>query len=128
VDHTYGIFKKRVSEGRDLKETFVDSIAQGRVWSGLDAVRLGLADSLGGIKKAIAGAARLAHLSDYSITSYPQQKVPYKQILESINGGIYSSIMEEKMGKYFPVFKALNKINASQGKIMTRLPFALYRY
>lgn len=128
VDHTYGIFKKRVSEGRNLKETFVDSIAQGRVWSGLDAVRLGLADSLGGIKMAISGAARMAHLSDYSLVTYPQQEVPYKQILESINGGIHASLMEEKMGKFFPVFKALNKITSSQGKIMTRLPFALYRY
>ena len=58
IDTIYARFKNHVAEGRRLKLTDVDSIAQGRVWTGSDALKIGLVDRIGGINEAIASAAR----------------------------------------------------------------------
>jgi protease-4 len=71
VNETYSIFTQRVADGRKLRLSFVDSIGQGRVWSGADALDLGLVDTLGGLDVAIAKAARLAKIEKYSTVEYP---------------------------------------------------------
>lgn len=71
VDSIYATFKSRVSAGRKLTDTTVDSLAQGRVWSGNDALSIGLVDKLGGLLDAVACAARMAKLEDYAIREYP---------------------------------------------------------
>jgi protease-4 len=68
VDHAYAEFLQRVGEGRKKSVEDIDKIAQGRVWAGADAERIGLVDHLGGLKDAIAAAAKLADLSgDYGV-------------------------------------------------------------
>ena len=68
VDHAYSEFLHRVGEGRKKSVEDVDKIAQGRVWSGLDAQRIGLVDHLGGLKDATDAAAKLSELSaDYDV-------------------------------------------------------------
>jgi protease-4 len=71
VDTIYAMFKKHVSEGRRLSLADVDSIAQGRVWTGTDALRIGLVDKLGGLSSAIACAAGMAKIKDYKVVTYP---------------------------------------------------------
>ena len=75
TDRFYQGFLSRVADGRHLSVDQVNEIAQGRVWSGTDAVRLKLADEIGGLDSAIAYAAKTANLGDHpSITEYPSRK------------------------------------------------------
>ena len=64
VVKTYDQFTKRVAEGRNLRQTYVDSIGQGRVWAGVDAIELGLVDQLGNLEDAIAYAAEKADIAN----------------------------------------------------------------
>ncbi len=78
VENTYSIFLSRVAEGRKKTSEAVDSIGQGRVWSGVDALRLGLVDELGGLDRAIAVAAERANITDnYCLSVYPKKEISF---------------------------------------------------
>jgi protease-4 len=87
VELIYSQFINKVSEARSLDVEKVDDIGQGRVWSGLDAVHLGLADELGGITEAIAAAAELAELDSYRVVELPVIVSPMEQLLKSLMKG-----------------------------------------
>ena len=74
VEEFYSVFVGRVAKGRGLDETYVDSIARGRVWTGRDALKLGLVDALGGLDDAISIAADSAGLKTYSVVDYPTEE------------------------------------------------------
>src|SRR5690606_31559564 len=82
ADNIYGTFLSRVSEGRDMTTGKIESIGQGRVWSGTDAIDIGLIDEFGGLNAAIAEAANLAGIEDYVVKNYPKRKDPIEKILE----------------------------------------------
>jgi protease-4 len=87
VDTTYEEFVSIVAEGRDLTTAAVDSIAQGRVWTGADALEIGLVDEIGGLTDALAYAAKAAgdeDLESWNIASYPKPKSRFEQILEQL--------------------------------------------
>ncbi|HUX83675.1 MAG TPA: signal peptide peptidase SppA, partial [Chitinophagaceae bacterium] len=86
IDTTYAVFKERVATGRKLEPSFVDSIAQGRVWTGHEALQIGLVDSLGNLEAAIREAAKLAHLGTYSLQSYPQVRFDLRSALINLEG------------------------------------------
>ncbi len=87
VDHTYDQFLDRVAEGRDLKRESVHEIAQGRVWSGEQAVKLGLADEIGGLGSAIACAAKLAEIKgEPALYEYPATQPLGVAIKDLLNG------------------------------------------
>ena len=87
VDHTYDQFLDRVAEGRDLKRDRVHEIAQGRVWSGEQAVKLGLADEIGGLGSAIAYAAKLAEIKgEPALYEYPSTQPIGEAIKDLLNG------------------------------------------
>lgn len=81
VEDFYITFTNRVSKGRGLSVKYIDSIARGRVWTGTDALKLGLVDTLGGMQTALKIAAREARLKDYSIVEYPKEKDLWSQLL-----------------------------------------------
>ena len=72
IESTYYNFKKRVSEGRDLSDTIVENISQGRVWTGKQAFEIGLVDSIGGLQETIEAASKLVGIENYNITEYPR--------------------------------------------------------
>ena len=72
IQITYETFKRRVAQGRNLNETVVENIAQGSVWTGKQALEIGLVDSLGGLEETIAAAAKLAGLEEYNRMEYPK--------------------------------------------------------
>ena len=67
IESTYYNFKKRVSEGRDLSDTIVENISQGRVWTGKQAFEIGLVDSIGGLQETIEAASKLVGIENYNI-------------------------------------------------------------
>ncbi|MDR1406351.1 MAG: signal peptide peptidase SppA [Prevotellaceae bacterium] len=87
VELIYSQFINKVADARGLAVTRVDEIGQGRIWSGIDAVKLGLADELGGITEAIDAAANLAGLEHYRLIELPTKKTTVEQLLESLTGG-----------------------------------------
>ena len=82
VDKIYQKFLKLVAEGRNMTSEQVNEIGQGRVWSGVDALRIGLVDKLGGMEDAIDAAVEAAELSDYRIIELPEQKDPFEEIFK----------------------------------------------
>jgi len=72
IESTYYNFKKRVSEGRDLSDTIVENISQGRVWTGKQAFEIGLVDSIGGLQETIEAASKLVGIENYNIMEYPR--------------------------------------------------------
>lgn len=87
IETIYLQFVDKVASSRELSPDEVDRLGQGRIWSGLDAVRLGLADELGGLTEAIAAAAELAELSLYRTVEYPATSNPFEQLLKSLMKG-----------------------------------------
>jgi protease-4 len=123
VDSVYVTFKNRVTEGRNLSSAVVDSIAQGRVWSGEDAAKLGLVDQLGGLSAAIACAAHMAALKSYQIRQYPQEGQSLVKMYNQLTGEMHSRILEKELGGQYPVYRQLRTLTRHSGTIMARLPF-----
>lgn len=84
VEIIYNQFLQLVADGRKLSLSGVDSIAQGRIWSGYDALKIGLADEKGGLHEAINSAAAMSELTEYRIVEYPVKKSKIDKILEQI--------------------------------------------
>ena len=85
IQITYETFKRRVAQGRNLNETVVENIAQGRVWTGKQALEIGLVDSLGGLEETIAAAAKLAGLEEYNRMEYPKFEENLSTILPGMS-------------------------------------------
>lgn len=86
IESIYKTFTKRVADGRKLSIETVDSLAQGRIYSGKDAVKIGLVDEIGGVEDAIASAASMAKLKEYRLVEYPETKPPFEKFIEKLSG------------------------------------------
>ena len=125
VVKTYNDFTSRVAEGRGLTQAYVDSIGQGRVWAGADAIGLGLVDQLGDMEDAIAYAVQKANLgNDYKVTEWPKQKEFFTRLMESMSGNDdkLDAVMKQKLGVYYDYIQGLENLQKNTG-IQARLPF-----
>ncbi|QEH43100.1 signal peptide peptidase SppA [Chitinophaga sp. XS-30] len=122
VDSIYVTFKDRVMDGRKLSAAVVDSISQGRVWTGLQAQRLGLVDRLGGISDAVACASRMANLPETNIVAYPKPVHPYEKILKTLGGEIRSSMVKEELGEHYRFYQVLKTLKRMTNGVQARLP------
>ena len=125
VDDIYNDFTQKVADGREgLEQADVDSIGQGRVWSGTDALRIGLVDELGGIDDAVAYAAQQANISSYDIKIgvYPaQEQNRLLELMEFLGEQEVSNETSLKL-KLETFIKSMDKITSTQG-IQARMPF-----
>ncbi len=124
VERIYDTFINHVAEGRGLPVATVDSIAQGRVWSGVDAKRIGLIDDLGGLNYAIVQAAEMAGIEEYRTVEYPVQKDLLEQIREGF-GGIEARWLRSKLGDSYKVYETMQQATENSGVLM-RMPFDIY--
>jgi protease-4 len=119
----YDTFLTRCAEGRNKSKTEVDSIGQGRVWTGEQALKNGLVDDLGGLDCAIEVAAQRANIEKYSIKHYPAEKDFFTLLLEESISGIKMRLLEnfltETEYRHFSLIKNIEKID----NIQARLPF-----
>jgi protease-4 len=99
VERFYDVFLTHVAEGRGKTREEIDAIGQGRVWTGNQALKLGLVDELGGIDLAIQSAAEMAEINDYSIGEYPVQKDFFLGMLEESTESVSARITQSLMGK-----------------------------
>ncbi|MBR5603763.1 MAG: signal peptide peptidase SppA [Bacteroidales bacterium] len=126
VTDTYDEFITLVAETRGLRKTFVDSIGQGRVWSGTDAIEIGLVDELGGIDKAIAYAADKACLTSYSIKEFPKQEDPLQNLFKTETQEYYTkAVMKKNLGSSYKYLEAIENISKTEG-VQALMPFVIY--
>jgi protease-4 len=122
VEKTYGDFVGKVASGRKMKFESVDSIGQGRVWSGTSAQKIGLVDEIGGLKAAIKGAAELAGVDKYSIRELPVIEDPYTKVLSQLGGEIRMSFLKKELGESVKYYNMLQELKELSG-IQARLPY-----
>lgn len=130
VDNIYSIFKSRVVKGRKLDAAMVDSIAQGRVWTGTDALGNGLVDGIGDLNRAIESASRLAKLRTYDVVTYPEPSDKFEMMLKRFKGNsgasmIMKTMLEKEMGADYEYYKKIKELRTMNGKNMMLMPFTM---
>jgi protease-4 len=124
VDHIYHDFLGRVADGRRMKVADVDSIAQGRVWTGTRAIHIGLADSIGGVEDAIKYAAKSVGLKEFKLKKYPEPQSMIEYFINKYSGDFVSAKMEKEVGvEEYQLFKRIHQLKAETGEVKARLPF-----
>ena len=123
----YTAFINHVAEGRNMTPEQVDAIGQGRVWSGVDAIKIGLVDELGGLDEAIAEAAKLANIEDYRISERPELKDPLEEIIKKMGGSVKASVIEDELGVSYKYYEYIKKMQTMDG-FQTRLPYFIEIY
>ncbi len=128
VEETYQTFLERVAEGRGITVEQANELAQGRVWSGVQAVEIGLADELGGLPEALEKAAELAEIEDFRLQELPRYKTGLERFLEDMSASSQvnsSEIIEQELGsEWAGIFQSL-KASLKREGMQTRLPFEL---
>jgi protease-4 len=123
VDSTYYTFTSRVAKGRKKSIEYIDSIAQGRVWIGADAVKVGLVDKIGNLNDALATAARMAKLKGYSTKSYPESKSFIEELISGYEDNIKTKAIKEEIGEaQWQVLQQVKKVKQIMGQTQARLP------
>jgi len=129
VEETYAQFLSRVADGRGMSVAAVDSIAQGRVWSGVSALKIGLVDELGGMDDALEKAAELAGLEDYSVDEYPKFPSSMDQLLEMLGGGQKTDDARVRAlvgDDMFQMYKAARDASqVKEARVMARVPYGM---
>ena len=116
VDKVYETFTSRVSVGRNLPMEKVLDLAQGRVWSGLRAVELGLADANGGLREAIAVAVDKAGIADnFRVTEVLEELSPVAQVMQSLNMQVKSYILDKETIEAVEYYNSLKRELAREG-------------
>ena len=122
IEKVYSDFVSKVSSGRKMTPAAVDSIGQGRVWSGSEAKKLGLVDETGGLRASIEEAAKLAGLETYSLRELPVAEDPFFRILSQLSGEVRMRILKNEMGEFYKIFDEIQEIKNLSG-IQARLPY-----
>jgi len=133
VDTIYTTFKSRVSAGRKVSMEHVDSIAQGRVWTGSDAIGIGLVDRIGNLDIALKSAAAKANLKEYGIATYPERVDQFRSMLKRLKGGPFTAAtikeaMKEELGADYQYYQQLQWMMRINGRAQMALPYKMSIY
>jgi protease-4 len=126
VDRIYLLFKQRVAQGRKKDINYIDSIAQGRVWSGNDALRLGLVDRLGGLQSAIECAARMAKVDKYRLKEYPEESGFFKRLFNKTNNEPAAQMRAQIGEENYRIYQQMVQVKQMFGVTQARLPFEFF--
>ncbi|MBE0679721.1 MAG: signal peptide peptidase SppA [Bacteroidales bacterium] len=124
IERTYSNFTGLVAAGRGMRQTAVDSIGQGRVWSGTDAAGLGLVDTFGGLNDAVREAAALAGLEEYRIIEKPEAADFYTKLLKQMTEEMRAKAIRNELGEISRYYFDLKEI-ISSGGILATMPYYL---
>ena len=128
IEHIYSDFIAKVAQGRHKTTAEIDSIGQGRVWSGTNAQKIGLVDEIGGLNDAIQGAAKKAGLTKgYRLEYLPKQEDFIKQFTKALGTNFQERIIAAKLGENYTYYNYLNNTVNLKG-IQARLPFDVVLY
>ena len=124
INRGYDTFLDRVSQGRHMTKEQVNEIAQGRVWTGTDAQKLGLVDILGGMEDAIAIVADRAGLIDYKLIELPTERNTFKELLMNFSQSIKTRLIKSELGDFYDTYREQKELLNTKG-MMARIPYDL---
>ncbi|MDP4239889.1 MAG: signal peptide peptidase SppA [Bacteroidota bacterium] len=124
VNRGYELFVKRCAEGRKMKVEQIKAIAEGRVWTGEDALKLGLVDRIGGLNDAIRLAVEKAKLANYNISEYPEKEDFTTKFMKNFSKDIETRFMKSQLGDQYNLFQQVKNLETLNG-IQARLPYDL---
>jgi protease IV len=126
VEYIYKTFVTHVAEGRKMTFDQVDAIAQGRVWTGADALKIGLVDKIGGLEDAIKEAAVLSKTKTYSTQNYPEYEKDFSDVLAKLPfAKSKEAFVKEEMGEEsYKIWEQIKKVKARKG-IQAMMPFEI---
>lgn len=122
VNRGYELFTSRVAGGRGLAQDSVKVVGEGRVWTGEQALKIGLVDQLGNLDDAVKAAAELAELEKYSIGRYPSPEPWYMGIINKSSNEYMESQMRAALGEFYPAFALVRRIG-KMNPVQARIPF-----
>ena len=129
IEKTYATFLKRVADGRKMTTAQVDSIAQGRVWTGVDAHKLGLVDEIGGLEDAIKYAAKLGKTTSYRTENFPEYEKSFDDLLANFTGMAMfktkEQLLKEQLGEEgFQMLEQIKRVKSRKG-IQAMMPYEI---
>lgn len=125
INQGYDLFVSRCAEGRKMSKKEIEKIAEGRVWTGEAAKKIGLVDILGGIDKALEIAVKKAKVEGYTVVGYPDRKNVLQELLNSKPGNyIESRMLKSQLGDYYNGFSMLKNLEKADF-MQARVPFEL---
>ncbi len=128
IEDFYQVFIGRVADGRGMTKAQVDSIGQGRVWSGINALEIGLVDEIGGLNDAVKKAVELAELNDdYRIKEYPQKEDFMDKIISEISVNASQQIIKFYLGEDYKYYQILEDVKNLKG-VQARMDYAIEIY
>lgn len=122
VNQGYETFLSRVMSGRGLTHDELHAIAQGRVWTGEDALKIGLVDVLGGLEDAIRIAAQKAGIEKYNLTEYPVVKSPIEELFAEFTTEVKARLLKEELGTFYTTWEQMKNKVENQG-LLARIPY-----
>ncbi|WP_321371215.1 signal peptide peptidase SppA [uncultured Draconibacterium sp.] len=120
----YDTFLSHVSEGRGMTKEAVDDIGQGRVWSGENAMEIGLIDEFGGLEDAINLAAEMEGLEEYRTVALPALSNPFEEMFK-LGGNVRARILKGELGEKYRYYEYLKKASEMNG-VYARMPYDIY--
>ena len=124
VNRGYELFVKRCADGRKMKIEQIKAIAEGRVWTGEDALKIGLVDKIGGLNDAIKLAVEKAKLKSYNIKEYPEKEDFMTKLMKNFGKDVETRIAKIQLGEQYNLFKQVKNLDKVNG-IQARLPYDL---
>lgn len=124
INNGYELFTKRCAEGRNMNIDSLKAIAEGRIYSGTDAMRLGLVDEMGGLEEAIAFAAKKANISNYTLKYYPSVKSLIEQISDIFSTSVEERIVKSQLGEDYRLFRTIQRAQTTTG-IKAIMPYSI---
>lgn len=124
VNRGYELFVKRCADGRKMKTEQIKAIAEGRVWTGEDALKIGLVDKIGGLNDAIKLAVEKAKLKSYNIKEYPEKEDFMTKFMKNFGKDVETRIAKIQLGEQYNLFKQVKNLDKING-IQARLPYDL---
>jgi protease-4 len=119
VERIYNTFLNRVAAGRKMTFAQVDAVAQGRVWSGSEAMKVGLVDEIGGMDVALKEAAKLAKIKTYKTQNFPQYEKSFDDLLSNLGLPFFKtkeSFIKEEVGvENYKIIEQIRKMNTKKG-------------
>ncbi|MCM1522219.1 MAG: signal peptide peptidase SppA [Muribaculaceae bacterium] len=122
VERGYDLFTRRCAEGRGMSQDSIKAIAEGRVWDGAEALRIGLVDELGGLDAAIAGMAKKLNVETWTIKEYPSQDVKWYDAILMAGSELKASMVRSELGDMAPVYDNINRVK-NMSAIQARMEF-----
>jgi protease-4 len=122
VNRGYELFVKRCSEGRNISVDSIKSVAEGRIWTGQDAQKIGLVDELGGLTKAIEIAAKMGKLKSFEITEYPKKENFSTKLMKSMKSSLQTRLLRIELGEQYKLLKKIENLTHIKG-LQARMPY-----